>query len=49
MHDHHVALGVGEVLLGRPVDIARAKRAADADLRPATAHEIVQPAFARIS
>ncbi|PZS27545.1 MAG: hypothetical protein DLM58_18665 [Pseudonocardiales bacterium] len=48
-HDHHVALGLGEILLGRAVDVAPAQSAADAELRATAADQVGQPAFAQVA
>jgi hypothetical protein len=48
-HEREVLLCLGEILLGRPVDVAAAKGPADTQLRPAGADEIAQPALAGIA
>ena len=48
-HDHQVRLGLGEVVVGRTVDVAAAQRAADTQLRVPGADEVTQPALAGVA
>jgi hypothetical protein len=48
-HDHYVAFSLGEIGIGRTIDVPAAERAAHAELRGSGADQVTQPPVAVIA
>jgi hypothetical protein len=47
--DRHVTLGLGQILVRRPVDVSAAQRAADAELGTPAADQVLQASLAVVA